>query len=134
MNFVSMRGSVLDSKESFTINKMTPEHWQLLGQCLEHDLNVVPKLVRFLDHTGSGFVKNWLFYFTVKQMTSGLKRYATAMQRGGPPIPRTGESTWLNPDIPDLTGTSSHISKGKVWKNIYLMTQAYARHFKARER
>ena len=32
MNFVSMRGSSLDAKETFTVRKMTPEHWQLLGE------------------------------------------------------------------------------------------------------
>jgi radical SAM superfamily enzyme YgiQ (UPF0313 family) len=124
MNFVSMCGSVLDSKQTFTIKKMTPEHWQLLGECLEHDLNVVPKLFRFLDSTSGGFIKNWLFYFTVKNISNGLKKYANSMKRGEPPIPRTNESTWLNPDIPDLNGGSCNISKGNIGKNIPLIMRA----------
>jgi radical SAM superfamily enzyme YgiQ (UPF0313 family) len=123
MNFVSMRGSVLDSEQTFTIKKMTPEHWQLLGECLEHDLNVVPKLLRFYDKTGSDFIQTWLFYFTVKYMTNGLKRYASDMKRGEPPTARTKESTWLNPEIPDLNGGSTYISKGNIWKNLRLMTR-----------
>ncbi|HXY88655.1 MAG TPA: radical SAM protein [Candidatus Acidoferrales bacterium] len=124
MNFVSMCGSVLDSKETFTIKKMTPEHWQLLGECLEHDLNVVPKLFRFLDSSSGGFIKNWLFYFTVKNITNGLKKYAKSMKRGEPPISRTNESTWLNPDIPDFNSGSCNISKGSIGKNIPLIMRA----------
>ena len=124
MNFVSMCGSVLDSKQTFTIKKMTPEHWQLLGECLEHDLNVVPKLFRLLDSTSGGFIKNWLFYFTVKHITNGLKKYANSMKGGEPPIPRTNESMWLNPDIPNLNGGSCNISKGKIGKNIPLIMRA----------
>ena len=45
MNFVSMRGSALDNKETFTMKKMTPEHWQLFGECIDHDLKVVPELI-----------------------------------------------------------------------------------------
>jgi len=103
MNFVSMRGSFLDCEETFTIKKMTPEHWQLLGECLAHDLRIVPKLSRYLDTTGSSSIKGWLLHFTVKHVTNRLKSYVNDMLRGDPPTERRQESTWLNPRIPDLS-------------------------------
>ncbi len=54
MNFVSMRGSVLDSEETFTMAKMTPDHWQLMGECIDHNLNIMPKLLREYKNTKGG--------------------------------------------------------------------------------
>jgi radical SAM superfamily enzyme YgiQ (UPF0313 family) len=102
MNFVSMRGSVLDKEKTFTIRKMTPEHWQLLGECLDHDLTVAPKLFRAINDTRSGFFKSWLFYFAIKGRINGLKRDVSLMRRGEPPTERKVESTWINPEVPDL--------------------------------
>jgi radical SAM superfamily enzyme YgiQ (UPF0313 family) len=107
MNFVSMRGSVLDSEETFTIRKMTPEHWQLFGECVDHILNVMPKVMREANKTTSGFVKHWLLYLPIKRFTKPLKRYVDTMRRGEPPTSRGEESKWLYPDIPDLSGGDS---------------------------
>jgi radical SAM superfamily enzyme YgiQ (UPF0313 family) len=105
MNFVSMRGSSLDSKETFTAKKMTPEHWQLLGECLDHDLNVVPQLLRRFDTNGSGLITGRLLELSVKRRTSGLKKYVQAMRRGESPIGQREDSIWLTPKIPDFNGT-----------------------------
>jgi radical SAM superfamily enzyme YgiQ (UPF0313 family) len=105
MNFVSMRGSSLDCKETFTVKKMTREHWQLLGECLDHDLNVVPQLLRRFDANGSGLIPGRLLAISVRRITKGLKKYVQAMRRGESPIGQRGDSVWLTPKIPDLNGT-----------------------------
>jgi hypothetical protein len=105
MNFVSMRGSSLDSKETFTAKKMTPEHWQLLGECLDHDLSVVPQLLRRFDANGSGLITGRVLEISAKRITNGLKKYVQAMRRGESPIGQRGDSIWLNPTIPDLNGS-----------------------------
>jgi hypothetical protein len=105
MNFVSMRGSSLDCKETFTAKKMTREHWQLMGECLDHDLHVVPQLLRRLDKNGSGLIKGRLLGISVKLTTNRLKKHVEAMRRGESPIERREDSVWLNPQIPDLNGT-----------------------------
>lgn len=105
MNFVSMRGSFLDCQETFTAKKMTREHWQLLGECLDHDLKVVPQLLRRFDTNGSGLITGRLLELSVKRITSGLKKYVQAMRRGESPIGQREDSIWLTPKIPDLDGT-----------------------------
>ena len=100
MNFVSMRGSALDTEESFNIGKMTREHWQLMGECIDHDLRVVPRLLRmYRDNKG---IKSWLLSFAATKMANALQKYVNKMKRGEPPTDRHEISKWLNPDIPDL--------------------------------
>jgi hypothetical protein len=86
---------------------MTPEHWQLFGECVDHILNVMPKVMREANKTTSGFVKHWLLYLPIKRFTKPLKRYVDTMRRGEPPTSRGEESKWLYPDIPDLSGGDS---------------------------
>ena len=100
MNFVSMRGSILDNEETFTIAKMTPEHWQLMGECIDHDLNIVPKLMREYKNTRG--IKSWLLSIAAKHMATALNKYVNTMKRGESPTERRGVSKWLSPDIPDL--------------------------------
>ncbi|RJS75043.1 radical SAM protein [Methanophagales archaeon] len=100
MNFVSMRGSALDSEESFTMAKMTPEHWQLMGECIDHDLKIVPKLMREYKNTKS--IKSWLLSSAATHMANALNKYVNTMKRGESPTERSEVSKWLNPDIPDL--------------------------------
>jgi hypothetical protein len=105
MNFVSMRGSSLDCNETFTVKKMTREHWQLLGECLDHDLNVFPQLLRRFDANGGGSIKGRLLQLSVKRKTNELlKKHVEVMRRGESPIERSEDSIWLNPQIPDLNG------------------------------
>ncbi|MBA5942847.1 MAG: B12-binding domain-containing radical SAM protein [Methanophagales archaeon] len=100
MNFISMRGSALDSEESFTMAKMTPEHWQLMGVCIDHDLKVVPELMQVYKSTNS--IKSWLLCAAAERMANALNKYVNTMKRGEPPTERREVSRWLNPDIPDL--------------------------------
>ena len=102
MNFVSMRGSVLDEEETFTIAKMTPEHWQLMGECIEHNLTVMPGLLRRYKAAKGGFIKSWFLGIAAKYMAHALKKYVNTMKRGEPPTERREVSKWLNPDIPSL--------------------------------
>ncbi len=114
MNFVSMRGSALDSDESFTMAKMTPEHWQLMGECIDHDLKVAPELLREYKNTKD--IKSRLLSAAAKRMADALKKYVKQMKRGEPPTERREVSKWLNPEIPDLKTTNhkSELSKFKT--------------------
>lgn len=100
LNFVSMRGSALDNEQTFTIAKMTSEHWQLMGECVDHDLKILPKLIRAYKSTGG--IKSWLLNFTANRMVKAVKKYVPRMKRGEPPIGRKEPSKWFKPEIPDL--------------------------------
>lgn len=102
VNFVSMRGSVLNSEETFTMAKMTKEHWQFMGECIDHNLNVMPELLRRYMNVKGEFIKSWLLSAAAKRMANALKKYVNVMKRGEPPTERREESKWLYPDIPDL--------------------------------
>jgi radical SAM superfamily enzyme YgiQ (UPF0313 family) len=99
MNFVSMRGSFLDDEETFTMAKMTPEHWQLMGECVEHNLTILPGLLRRYQNTNGGFVKSGFLYLAAKRMADASRRYVNKMKRGEPPTERKEVSKWLNPDM-----------------------------------
>lgn len=100
MNFVSMRGSLLDAEETFTIAKMTPAHWQLMGECIEHDLSILPMLIREYRNTIS--LKSWLLVRVANWMAKKLRRYVNMMKQGQSPTARNEVSEWFNPDIADL--------------------------------
>ena len=97
MNFVSMRGSALESEETFTMAKMTPEHWQLFGECIDHDLKIVPELMS--EYKSTKGIKSWLLSAAAKRMANVLKKYVNKMKKGEPPTERREVSKWLNPDI-----------------------------------
>ena len=102
MNFVSMQGSTLDNNDTFTIAKMMPEHWQLLGECVEHNLAILPALLRRYKNTYGGFIKSGLLYLAAKHMADASQRYVNTMKRGEPPTDRREVSKWFYPNIPDL--------------------------------
>lgn len=106
MNFVSMRGSGLNCEGTFTMAKMTPEHWQLFGACVDHDLKVTPKLLSKYKNNNKNSkgecVKTWLLSTAAKQMANALRKYVGKMKRGEPPTERREVSKWLNPEIPDI--------------------------------
>jgi radical SAM superfamily enzyme YgiQ (UPF0313 family) len=99
MNFVSMRGSVWDNGETFTMAKMTPEHWQLMGVCVELNLTILPGLLRRYQNTNGGFIKSRFLYLAAKRMADASRRYVNKMKRGEPPTERREASKWLNPDL-----------------------------------
>jgi hypothetical protein len=100
MNFVSMHGPVIANQETFTIAKMTPVHWQLIGTCLEHNLDVLPKLLRTY-RTRNDFVESLLLYYAARWMAGTLRHYVAHMKQGEPPTTRREVSKWLYPTIPD---------------------------------
>ena len=106
MNFVSMRGSALDGEETFTMEKMTPEHWQLFGECIDHNLKVAPELMRKYKNAKGELIKSWLLSAAAERMANALKKYVNQMKQGEPPTERREVSKWLNPEIPDLKITN----------------------------
>ena len=101
MNFVSMHGPILANEETFTIAKMKPVHWQLMGECLDHNLSILPQLIH-VYMTRTDFAKSWLLRTAANYMASKLKGYVTQMKRGEPPTDRTEASRWFYPDIPEF--------------------------------
>jgi radical SAM superfamily enzyme YgiQ (UPF0313 family) len=100
MNFVSMHGPVIGNQETFTIAKMTPAHWQLMGACLDHNLSILPQLIH-VYMTRTDFAKSWLLRTAANYMASKLKGYVTQMKRGEPPTDRKEVSKWFYPSLPD---------------------------------
>ncbi len=104
MNYVSMHGASLDCKETFTANNMTREHWQLLGECLDHDLHVFPQLLRRFDKYSTGPIKGGLLQISARRITHQLRKHVEPMRRGESPLERSESSVWLTPQIPVLNG------------------------------
>ncbi|ADI73884.1 Radical SAM domain protein [Methanohalobium evestigatum Z-7303] len=100
MNFVSMKGSALDNEESFTMDKMKPEHWQLMGECIEHDLEIVPHLLK--NYKNDTSIKSWILEHSLKKTGKRINKYVNRMKRGEPPTDNTEPSKWLNPDLSDF--------------------------------
>jgi radical SAM superfamily enzyme YgiQ (UPF0313 family) len=84
MNFVSMTPSALSDKESFTIEKMLPVHWQLLAACTEHDLRVVREMLPVI--TDKNIFMKGLLSPTVWYMRRTAAKYIAVMKEGNPPL------------------------------------------------
>ena len=84
LTFVSMKGSALSTEESFTVKKMTPEHWMVLGKCIEHDARVARKLKKDYMKEKNILIR-WLFSRFTDYLLNGVERYAKKMKRGEPP-------------------------------------------------
>ncbi len=82
--FVSMKGSALSAEESFTVEKMTPEHWMVLGKCMEHDAWVARKLKKGYVKGGNILIK-WLFNHLSEYLIKSAEKYAKKMKKGEPP-------------------------------------------------
>ncbi|MFP4655883.1 MAG: B12-binding domain-containing radical SAM protein, partial [Methanohalobium sp.] len=100
MNFVSMKGSALDNEESFTMDKMKPEHWQLMGECIEHDLKIAPELLK--NYKNDSGIKSWILEYSMKHTGKKVNKYVNRMKRGEPPTDRTEPSKWLIPNLSEL--------------------------------
>ncbi len=83
LNFVSMDSSSLSKEKTFTVDDMTPEHWQLFGKCLEHDAKVARKLRKAVNignpiaGMGLDVILGILF--------EASKNYAKDLKKGLPP-------------------------------------------------
>jgi radical SAM superfamily enzyme YgiQ (UPF0313 family) len=84
MNFVSMTPSALSDKESFTIEKMLPVHWQLLAACTEHDLRVVREMLPKI--TVNNLLMKALLFPSVWYMGRTAAKYIATMKEGNPPL------------------------------------------------
>jgi radical SAM superfamily enzyme YgiQ (UPF0313 family) len=98
MCFVSMAGARLSDAESFTVDKMTPAHWVVFGQCLQHDIELGHKLKNVIlpsnpmTHAIGGFFLN--------RFLKGAEKYSKVLLKGQPPrdyLP--DEKNFRNPDI-----------------------------------
>ncbi len=98
MNFVSMHGSRLSEEDSFTAEKMTSEHWMLLGTALENDLRIVRKLEESAVE-GNVFSRA-LIKFAIGRLTGGMERYIGKMKRGEPPADFSkSRGSYVNPEF-----------------------------------
>lgn len=95
--FVSMAGSALSKENSFTADKMLPEHWELLGVCLEHDVKIAHKLSR--GYEKGSILERFLFRLAVRYLLKSAEKYAKILKRGEPP--RDYSETWryLTPEL-----------------------------------
>jgi radical SAM superfamily enzyme YgiQ (UPF0313 family) len=83
MNFVSMDPARLSDKDSFTLNRMTPAHWELFGRCLEHDVRLARELREYIVE-GNVILRN-LSRFCLNFFMNGTERYARMIRTGNPP-------------------------------------------------
>jgi radical SAM superfamily enzyme YgiQ (UPF0313 family) len=84
MNFVSMDPAALSDKESFTIDRMKPAHWQLMAKCVEHDVRVVRELIRRVPI--GNIVMKGLFSLATGYMMRGAEKSISTMKQGLPPL------------------------------------------------
>ena len=96
MNFVSMTPSALSDKESFTVEKMLPAHWQLLAACTEHDLRVIRELLPRIS-AGNPLMKASLF-LAIWYMRHHIEKVVDVMKEGNPPLDLSRKS-YLVPEI-----------------------------------
>ncbi len=83
MNFVSMDPARLSDEDSFTINRMTPSHWELFGRCLEHDVRLARELREYLVE--GNVILRGLSRLCLNFFMNGTERYARMIQGGNPP-------------------------------------------------
>jgi radical SAM superfamily enzyme YgiQ (UPF0313 family) len=96
MNFVSMTPSALSDKESFTVEKMLPAHWQLLAACTEHDLRVIRELLPKIS-AGNPLMKGSLS-LAIWYMRHHIEKVVDEMKEGNPPLDLSRKS-YLVPEI-----------------------------------
>lgn len=84
--FISMGGTRLSDNRSFTGDDCTPEHWMLIGECLEHNLRHMKSLFNLYTERMDA---DRLTIMAIKVFLSLLKfrvgKYVRRMKRGEPP-------------------------------------------------
>lgn len=97
MNFVSMGPSFLSEEKSFTVDKMTPAHWMLVSECVEHDVRLAKQLVsRFIER--NPLVRMWSKY-AMNKFINGAESCARRMKDGYPPQDYASSISYLNPQL-----------------------------------
>jgi ABC-type uncharacterized transport system permease subunit len=69
-----------------------------MGECIDHNLSALPKLLR-IYRKRNDVIRSWLLYFAAKRMADASRHYVNKMKREEPPTERIEASKWLNPDI-----------------------------------
>ncbi len=98
MNFVAMGDSTLSREKSFTVEKMTPAHWQLIGSCMEHDV----RLARMLEDTiiSGNFLIKRLARYASNRLIGNAEAFAELLQDGNAPKDYAADTTnYLIPDV-----------------------------------
>ncbi len=83
LSFVSMEGSHLSAKRSFRSEDMTPEHWQVLGNCIEHTSDVAREQIEERD-IGNPLTR-WIFKGIINYIIEHAEDYASELKRGRSP-------------------------------------------------
>ncbi|KXB03647.1 hypothetical protein AKJ48_03705, partial [candidate division MSBL1 archaeon SCGC-AAA261O19] len=83
LNFVSMEGSSLSKENSLRAEGVYPEHWQILGECMEHDAEIARSLKS--DKIRGNVLIKWLFEHFSDYLIKGAEKYAEGMKAGNPP-------------------------------------------------
>lgn len=97
MNFVSMGTSFLSEEKSFTVDKMTPAHWMLVGECVEHDVKLAKQLSHYFIERQP--LIRMLSGYAMNKFIKGAEICARRMKDGYPPQDYTSSTSYLNPQI-----------------------------------
>ncbi|HWQ19033.1 MAG TPA: radical SAM protein [Methanotrichaceae archaeon] len=97
MGFVSMGPSSLSKEKSFTVEKMTPLHWMLMGECVDHDV----KIARGLSHLmiEKNLLMNIMGTCAMNRFIDGAQGAVKAMKAGNPPKDYSNSRSYLIPEI-----------------------------------
>lgn len=96
--FVSMAGAQLSEAESFTVEKMTPAHWHLFGQCLQHDIDMGRNLKK--DILPGNPVTKAIGRAFLNRLLRGAEKYSKVMLQGLPPREYSPEEkNYRNPGL-----------------------------------
>lgn len=98
LSFVSMEGSSLSGEDSFRAEDMLPEHWQIIGECMEHNARVARDLKE--SYGPENPITGWLFDRLVDYLIKNAEKYAKGMKKGEPPKDYSKVSTdYTIPDV-----------------------------------
>jgi hypothetical protein len=93
-----MNPARLSDKDSFTINRMTPAHWELFGQCLEHDVRLARELREYIVE--GNIILRSLSRFCLNFFMNGTERYARMIKDGRPPLGfNPAKKNYLVPEV-----------------------------------
>jgi len=97
MNFVSMGSSFLSEEKSFTVDKMTPAHWMLVGECIEHDVRLAKQLSHYFIERQP--LIRVLSSYAMNKFINGAESCAKRMKDGYPPQDYSSSNAYINPQI-----------------------------------
>jgi len=90
--FVAMGGSMLEKEKTFTLNKMTQAHWDLLFECWEHSLKFSKEIVDRLFTSGNTLTRKITRAF-VKKGISIAEKYLAEIRKNPEKLMETLKDT-----------------------------------------